>query len=65
MPGTLALALVASVLVLMVLTGLGQTRRGASALTAVVAGVAFPVTWMIWYLRDERPYADSHRRRTS
>ncbi|MFA6576515.1 MAG: hypothetical protein WCS84_13925 [Nocardioides sp.] len=59
----LTLALAAPVVALMVLTALGEGRRGARALTAVVAGVFFPVTWTVWYVRDERPYVGRHPRR--
>ncbi|WP_122817720.1 hypothetical protein [Nocardioides pantholopis] len=40
---------------LAVLTGLGERRRGAAAWLSVVAGMLFPITWIAWYLKDERP----------
>jgi hypothetical protein len=40
----------------MVLTALGERRRSRRWSVAVVAGLFFPVTWVAWYLRDERPY---------
>jgi len=51
-----ALVLLGGLLTLVVLTGVGARRRGHAALPAMVAGVFFPVTWVVWYLRDERPY---------
>ena len=39
------------------LTAIGERRRGHAWVVAVVAGVFFPVTWVVWYLRD-----DLHRR---
>jgi hypothetical protein len=50
---------VVSVLVVValgVLTALGARRRGAGLPLAALAGSAFPVTWTVWYLRDQRPY---------
>ncbi|HYH10855.1 MAG TPA: hypothetical protein VD789_00775 [Thermomicrobiales bacterium] len=41
------------------LTGFGARRRGAAAPSAVAAGLFFPVTWAVWYVRDERPYRRS------
>lgn len=26
----------------------------------VLAGVCFPVTWVLWYVRDEHPYERVH-----
>jgi hypothetical protein len=39
-----------------VLTALGARRRGAGLPLVALAGSAFPVTWTVWYLRDQRPY---------
>jgi hypothetical protein len=39
-----------------VLTGLGEHRRGARTVVAVPAGLGFPLTWVVWYVRDEHPY---------
>ncbi|MBA3781113.1 MAG: hypothetical protein H0X12_04570 [Nocardioides sp.] len=36
------------------LTGLAAYRRGITVLPALLAGVFFPVTWTVWYLRAER-----------
>jgi hypothetical protein len=46
----------AAVLSFAVLTGLGERRRGARPVVAVLAGLGFPVTWVVWYIRDEHPY---------
>jgi hypothetical protein len=56
-------AIVAAVLTLplMVLTALGARRRGLVVPIAVLAGVAFPVTWALWYVRDEHPYQKAQR----
>ena len=52
----IALVLLVLLLVPFVLTALGARRRGNSLLSAAVAGLFFPVTWTVWYLRDEHPY---------
>lgn len=39
-----------------VLTGIGARRRGAARPTALLAGVAHPLSWAVWYVRDEPPY---------
>ncbi len=59
-----ALVLVGGLLALVVLTGPGALRRGLAPLTASLAGLFFPVTWTVWYLRDERPYRRAHRHET-
>jgi len=38
------------------LTAIGARRRGAGIAVSAVAGVCFPFTWAVWYLRDEHPY---------
>jgi hypothetical protein len=53
----LAVALV--VLPLPVLTALGAHRRGVGPALALIAGLLFPITWTVWYLRDEHPYRRS------
>lgn len=50
---------------LAVSTGMGARRRGAGWPLAVVSGLAFPVTWTVWYLRDERPFRRRWNRRTT
>ena len=44
-----------------VLTTLGAHQRGYSLPLALLAGLLFPVTWPLWYVRDERPYRRMHR----
>lgn len=51
--GLFAVALLA----LAVLTALGSLRRGARLPAAALSGLFFPVTWVLWYLRDVHPYA--------
>jgi hypothetical protein len=61
---TIGLVLLASVaLALAVLTGLGAHRRGLTIPLSSLVGLVFPVTWTVWYLRDEHPYrrADRHQ----
>ena len=43
-------------LTLPTLTALGVRRRGNGLAVAVAAGLFFPITWAVWYLRDEHPY---------
>lgn len=40
------------------LTCVGARRRGSRLASAAVAGLFFPVTWTVWYLRDEHPYSN-------
>lgn len=54
------LVLAAISLPLPVLTALGAHQRGRAASLAVLAGLFFPVTWTVWYLRDEHPYRRHH-----
>ena len=51
-----ALVMGAALLVLMGLTATGERRRGHGIVLALAAGLFFPITWSVWYLRDERPY---------
>ena len=51
----LALLLGVAVLSLMVLTAAGERRRGTGIGLSVVAGLFFPISWVVWYQRDERP----------
>ena len=46
---------------LALLTALGAHRRGLAIPLAAVTGVLFPVTWTVWYVRDERPYRGVRR----
>ena len=41
---------------LAVLTAIGARRRGNRTALALLAGLAYPITWAIWYVRDEHPY---------
>ena len=54
-----ALVIGAVLLAIMVLTATGELRRGHGPVLALVAGLAFPVTWAVWYLRDEHPYRNA------
>lgn len=45
--------LAAGIVALAVLTALGEHRRGGRLGVAVLAGLFFPVAWMVWYSRDE------------
>jgi hypothetical protein len=40
---------------LIVGTAVGSHRRGRGTLTSFVSGLVFPVTWVAWYVVDERP----------
>ena len=61
-PGVAAavLAVAAVLLGCMGLTASGERRRGQGIAAIVAAGIFFPVTWAVWYLRDERPYRTAH-----
>lgn len=60
LPGV-AVLLVAAVVAL---TGAGARRRGAGWPVTAVSALAFPVTWAVWYVRDEHP-GDRYRSRTT
>lgn len=51
----LVAALAAPLLAVVALTVVGGRRRGAGWLLAVLSGVLFPLTWAVWYVRDEHP----------
>ena len=57
-PLVVAVAVVAitAVLALVGLTAIGERRRGHGLLVALTAGLFFPLTWVAWYVRDERRY---------
>ncbi len=59
--GALVVLAVAVVVAPGVLTMLGARRRGSGRPLAVVSGLVFPVTWVIWYVLDENPYASGRR----
>lgn len=52
----LGAALAAVPVGLAVLTGTGARRRGGTVPLALLAAVFFPVAWVVWYVRDERPW---------
>lgn len=56
------LAVLVVALMLAVLTALGAHERGQSIALSAVAGAFFPVTWAVWYVRDEHPYRKVHGR---
>ena len=43
----------ALLLTVVVCTGLGAHRRGCGVPLSVVAALAFPLTWTVWYVVDE------------
>lgn len=57
-PEVAAVALVmgAALLALMGLTATGERRRGHGIALVLAAGFFFPITWVVWYLRDEHLY---------
>ena len=63
LPSWLAAALLACVvLAAPAMTVVGARRRGRRVPAALLAGLFFPVTWVVWYLRDEHPYAAREQR---
>lgn len=42
---------------LAIATAVGAHRRGCRGALVVLAGVGYPVTWVVWYLRDQHPYS--------
>lgn len=50
------MGVVFGLLSLALLTALGERRRGAGGVVVTLAGLFFPVAWLAWYLKDERPY---------
>ena len=44
------------VLAVVTLTAIGSRHRGAGIPLATLAGLCFPVTWVVWYVRDQHPY---------
>lgn len=55
-----ALVLGGFVMGCMALTAVGERHRGHGIPLAVAAGIFFPVTWAVWYLRDERAARTAH-----
>lgn len=62
-PGLAAAVLVPAAVLLacMGLTASGERRRGHGIAVTFAAGIFFPVTWAVWYLRDERPHRPAYR----
>lgn len=60
MIGVVAALAALGLLALACLTALGARRRGVSPGRALLAGLAFPLTWAVWYVVDE--YGDPHAR---
>lgn len=56
-PEVAAVALVmgAALLALMGLTATGERRRGRGIALVLAAAFFFPITWVVWYLRDAAP----------
>ncbi|WP_420880802.1 hypothetical protein [Rhodococcus sp. (in: high G+C Gram-positive bacteria)] len=54
---TLLLLAVGACLTIGVLTAIGQRRRGGAGILAAGAIVLFPAYWIIWYVRDTKPFA--------
>jgi hypothetical protein len=38
------------------LTALGARQRRCSVGMAILCGALFPVVWVAWYVKDERPF---------
>jgi len=58
----LATGLVTILFSVVALTLHNNQRRGQRWYVAVASGLLFPVAWLLWYVRDEHPYRDGHRR---
>lgn len=46
------------------LTVIGASRRGHTRTMAVIQGLFFPLTWVTWYVHDERPFHRRHAKTT-
>lgn len=57
----MVLVITAASLPWMVLTALGAHRRGLARPLAVLTALFFPVTWAVWYLRDEHLFFRQRR----
>lgn len=60
-PAIAVLALGAVLLTLMGLTSAGERRRGGGLGVTVAAGIFFPITWVVWHLRDEQSFRAGRR----
>jgi hypothetical protein len=52
----LVLPVAVLIIAVAVLTGQGASKRGAGVQLAVLSGLMFPITWVVWYIHDEQPY---------
>lgn len=43
------------------ITAAGERKRGRGIGVALVAALFFPITWTVWYVRDEHPYRSLRR----
>ena len=55
-----AVVAVGFLVLVVVLTAIGSHRRGTSLPLSILAGVAFPGTWIVWYVNDDQPYHRTH-----
>ena len=55
------LVLTALSLPLALLTAVGAHRRGLATPVAVLTGLFYPVTWTVWYVKDEHPCRRAQR----
>lgn len=55
-----ALVLGAVLMSFVVLTSVGERRRGQGIALAVAAGLLFPLPWVVWYLVDRRRSRTAH-----
>lgn len=46
---------------LALLTALGARQRGLRLPLSVLAGLFYPATWALWYIKDEHPYRRTYR----
>ena len=47
---------------LALLTAFGAHQRGLAMPLVVLTGLFYPVTWAVWYVRDEHPCRRAHCR---
>ena len=52
-PVVLLVSAGAALVALAGLTAVGERRRGGRAGTVVLAGLFFPVSWIVWHAHDE------------
>lgn len=57
----LSIAVLGLLLAVAALTAVGERRRGGRIALMVLAAVCFPVTWVVWYVRDQHPFQRAHR----